>query len=778
MPTLPGLAYPFQALGVRTGPRIRWLAFSRKYLEPLVIGLSAIPFGLAAYQSHPLAAPALAFGFVVFGLVGYGLENWPFQRGAAWVPRFLVLWSIAGLIGNLITFFWLVRGSTLAIAASMWPLLIYGMYFVLRIFRRVQFMPYILAPIIFLTAYALITLSFFADESDPLLNTASAIWLVVAFIAFVVQVRTWDYHVIRFEAFRDLVRWAGSIDAKAEEIQTKLNAMGKRLNLERLTVLRIFRPPARTDLAANHTSLPPGADAGAYHLDWHVEIVANYVPGLKPSDRIKPWSLHHGLLGKAFRERRSVICPDTESVEFKGLFFNPPNATGYLDTRSEIVQPIYESPDGQIIGFVDLQSDRPRSFEEQDLDYLTALAAAIAPLMVKERLGSLIAKVEQLRNELEELDDEHAVFDHLARFAIDHLDVDVVTYYQLGFGNGWPRLPAWHLGSWFPQSLDGQMLHRDNAPQLALVAYWEPLFARDSRNDLRLFPTEAERTSSHFITREQIRSTAFLPMGTRQRRIGALFFSYRAPQQFSPATQLALEILRETVTPHLERTRQLQDTQAGFGQVNLVLHDLVRDSIATNAAIASPLTRLREAIDANNGELTRKYYADLFDPIQAHTNYVSNASLKFNLVGGELLRSGLGLAFAAASGVIAQCYKGCSLRVDIPESVERLPLDLRLAIFSLVTEAAHNAMHSGCAKLVNASVSCKSNQIQVSILSDGDPWNPDAPSKPYSRYGIDARLQLAHNRMSIEHQWSMEGRHLHIAIPILPILDGRDPYVQ
>ncbi|MBI5305475.1 MAG: hypothetical protein HY868_25325 [Chloroflexi bacterium] len=770
----------FSSSNQRKSPRARWLAFTKRYFDPVAIAFSALPILIVAFPSHPIASSASALGILVFALIGFSIERSTLPGLVERLPRLRWLWSFFGLGAVLVIYFLLLRGSPLAVAMSLWPLLISAMYFTLRLVNRIAFIPYIVILAGIFPLYSLGVSLAAPAQIDVGLSIANALWLLIVLAGIVAHVRTWDHYATRFETFRELVRWAGSLDARIEDVQGRLNMLGQSLRLERLTVLRIMRPaapPGQVKPSVYGLTLPEGADPHAFRVPKHVEIIAKYIPGDKHAHAIKPWPLAHGLLAKAYRDRQAVTCPDTHTPLWREFFYNPPDAEAYQDTRAEFVQPIFESPDGEIIGFIDLQSRTPHSIHREEGDYLAALAGAIAPLLTAERLGNLLSAIQHLRDSLNKRDNEREVFDCIARFAIDILDVDVVTYFRLGFGNGWPLTPTWHMGAWFPDWLTTDLFRHPNPPPLFYISQWESVFERESFKNYHLLPPDYRAPpKEYFVTREQIASTVFLPIGTRTRRIGALFLNYRNPQSFSPATRLALEIFRQTISPHLENTRQLDQAHDGFGQVNLVLHDLVRDSIATHTAISPHLSRLGEAIEGEDCYAARVHFHKLAEPLQMHTDYVKTASLKFNLAAGKLLRNGMELALATANGVMEQRYAGRGMRVHVDPAVELLPADLHLALFSNVTEAAHNAVQSGRASFVNIGIYCQPKWVEAQITSDGDAWNPEAPSKPYSRHGIHSRLKLAEAFMRAEYAWTQEGRQLTLRIPILPHVNGKDVY--
>jgi L-methionine (R)-S-oxide reductase len=77
-----------------------------------------------------------------------------------------------------------------------------------------------------------------------------------------------------------------------------------------------------------------------------------------------------GVCGHAFAERRTVIVPNVD--EFAGHIVCSSAA------RSEIVVPVFD-PDGDIIGVLDVDSDRLDDFSETDAAGLEAIVELISP---------------------------------------------------------------------------------------------------------------------------------------------------------------------------------------------------------------------------------------------------------------------------------------------------------------------------------------------------------------------------------------------------------------
>ncbi|MGQ9618627.1 MAG: GAF domain-containing protein [Candidatus Aminicenantia bacterium] len=84
-----------------------------------------------------------------------------------------------------------------------------------------------------------------------------------------------------------------------------------------------------------------------------------------------------GLIGKAFRERRTLLVNDVTK--------DPDYIAPYIDlTKSEMVIPI--KTDTEVIGLLDIQSGRLNEFEEEDVIILETLADILAIIIVNFNL--------------------------------------------------------------------------------------------------------------------------------------------------------------------------------------------------------------------------------------------------------------------------------------------------------------------------------------------------------------------------------------------------------
>lgn len=768
--------------GSRVGPRHRWYSIRSGFVMGALFGFGALALYLFRENHHPIAALAAALSFLVYGVLDQYLGRQFYGTSLRWKRIFWAIWNLIGLLAPLFVYLWLVRGTDSSGPTLLWPLLVYPFYFLLRILHPPKFIPWMVFVIFALPLLGYTIASRLAPQSEPIDNAVSAIWLFVALAVVSVHLRTWDYHKNRFDAYRALAKWAGSSDARLEDVEMQLRTLGAHLNLDRLTVLEVFRPDPGAkfrNLDEENLSYPANVAIHAIRPPLYVNILAKYLRE-ENTNPIYPWPLTRGLLEHAYRERKPIACPDTRLPPCNKIYYNPADGSGYENTRCEFVVPIWDSPKGEIIGFVDLQSAQPNGLQPEDMDYLNALSAAIAPLITKARHEKLLLGIEQIRLSLEKTSDEENIFNVIAGFARDYLDADVVTYYKLGFGSGWPLLPPLQLGAWYPDRLQDVTFLREDVPPVSLVSKWIPVYESDPKSNIQLLPTgwETLDEQEYFILREGIQSTVFLPIGIPSRRVGALFLNFRSPKSFNPSFRLELEILRRVITPHLEYARQINEAYKGFGQTAFVLHDLLRESLGASLFFEPYLAQLKKAHHAGNDAEFDAVHEELKNTLGVHTKTIKTAYLKSTLNHHKRLEEGLASAFRLAAGWLEEQYYGRSFRWEFtpPSIATTLTYDLRMAINSIVVETVHNAIRHGRANLVKVKVQKDGREIIITMLSDGIPWDPANPPVPYSEFGISARLTLACDRMKAEYQWDMEGRELIIRIPILPTLDGRDPY--
>ncbi|HXW05750.1 MAG TPA: GAF domain-containing protein [Vicinamibacterales bacterium] len=113
-------------------------------------------------------------------------------------------------------------------------------------------------------------------------------------------------------------------------------------------------------------ALPDYSWVGIYLLFSNELVLGPYVGKPSPHTRIP---LGRGICGAAASEKATIVVDDVTA--------DPRYLACSVDTRSEIVVPIMH--EGEVLGELDVDSDRPAAFGDRDRQLLERLAAVLAP---------------------------------------------------------------------------------------------------------------------------------------------------------------------------------------------------------------------------------------------------------------------------------------------------------------------------------------------------------------------------------------------------------------
>jgi L-methionine (R)-S-oxide reductase len=111
--------------------------------------------------------------------------------------------------------------------------------------------------------------------------------------------------------------------------------------------------------------LPHYTWVGIYLLEGQELVLGPFVGKPSPHTRIP---LNRGICGAAASQQQTIIVDDVKS--------DPRYLACSLETKSEIVVPIMR--DGQVLGEIDIDSDRPAAFGTPDRILLEKVAQALA----------------------------------------------------------------------------------------------------------------------------------------------------------------------------------------------------------------------------------------------------------------------------------------------------------------------------------------------------------------------------------------------------------------
>lgn len=111
---------------------------------------------------------------------------------------------------------------------------------------------------------------------------------------------------------------------------------------------------------------------GLYEVDRAAEVVRNMAwSGIGPPE-YPTFPVTKGLTGAAIAERRIVNVGDV-SADTRYL-------VALSSTRSEIIVPVFDRDGTNVVGTIDIESERPNAFDAGTQDLLWACSEVIRPL--------------------------------------------------------------------------------------------------------------------------------------------------------------------------------------------------------------------------------------------------------------------------------------------------------------------------------------------------------------------------------------------------------------
>ena len=119
-------------------------------------------------------------------------------------------------------------------------------------------------------------------------------------------------------------------------------------------------------------TLPDYSWVGVYLLDSNELVLGPYAGKPSPHTRIP---LGRGICGAAAAEKATIIVDDVNA--------DPRYLACSADTKSEIVVPIMKG--GEVLGEIDVDSDRPAAFGQPDRRMLESIAMLLADRLFAAR---------------------------------------------------------------------------------------------------------------------------------------------------------------------------------------------------------------------------------------------------------------------------------------------------------------------------------------------------------------------------------------------------------
>lgn len=425
--------------------------------------------------------------------------------------------------------------------------------------------------------------------------------------------------------------------------------------------------------------------------------------------------------------------------------------------KSSLAVPIRS--EGQPVGVLEVLSPRADEFWAFDTEQLTLMADSIGLALARSRHAQ--REAQNLRDTLWEtvrrLSDCESVeemFTVLAAEAHHRLNADVVLLYQLAPGTGFPLAP-YIIGN------TSQPAHPLPAATLAeLLIRWEPHYAALA-TDVHF---AQHRLADDFIVRENLHTLAFLPLGPRSERAGALFIGYRRAHYFSPLEKLTLEAFASLAAEHINRARATWGKYEAFGGVLFGVHGpltLSADSLrrligsAQEALAASETTPATQALAAAQKVVRRLEIAAMLTRLSKRESDETSLQEDVRRAATKILH-------------LAEPVGGRAV-VNIPPEADDLPFAVQDAVYCLALEATANASFHGSAQRIEIELEVEPMELTLTVSDNGRGFDVNAarpgPNGIFEGLGLVQKQFAARGQV---HSTPGAGTQVAIVFPMLP----------
>lgn len=431
-----------------------------------------------------------------------------------------------------------------------------------------------------------------------------------------------------------------------------------------------------------------------------------------------------GISGLVMSSKEWKNIPNVRDPKWNGIYYCAP---GFEDVSSELAVPIIYQ--GKAIGVLDLESPHDHEFDDRDRSALEGFAESLAVsfghfLSIDEKTAGAY----RLAIDTIEASGEHTRVDdwfaQVAESACAHLGALGLAFLRLAPGTGYPLIPpiVW------PANLRGPMPRLpSHIPSGSIVWHiledWQ-LRYWTAEDHWKEWNTQADRWLLDQFRSTGIATLVFVPVGSVDKPLAALFVAYPIRQTVGDVQRLALwnfaaslEKSYLSIAPlPLEIRRSgtaIHEVLSPCTEKLLTQIYQVRTLVGQSPDGLAKLDELEQSVRELNERVKRAIVNDRYDlSIMELEKALKETASDF-----EDLRP----------GQIRIKFENIGLAEDEPLYTRRI-------LYQVIVEAISNAVEHGHCNLVEVYLSRKSDAIMVEITDDGAGLPPNL--KRHSPYGI------------------------------------------
>jgi putative methionine-R-sulfoxide reductase with GAF domain/two-component sensor histidine kinase len=484
-----------------------------------------------------------------------------------------------------------------------------------------------------------------------------------------------------------------------------------------------------------------------------------------PSVKGKSFPSDNGITGHVFTTGKVAAWNDVRNCPYYYQLIPSKVDT----TRSEIAVPIQYR--GEIYGVLDIQSRYPMVYAPADIRSLETIANILGMSMAIENADLLLAEANDLWNKLsQDSSVEAEAFNLIADFGLNKLGADLVIYYPLS-PTGHPFKAPHVIGKLLEPDQMNDRVSNLSSPLVRLIDAWAPRFEPDL-NPESIF-SHRNSTAPPFTEREKIRSVCFIPIGTKNEKLGIIFLNYRRQRDFDSIYRLTVMAFAQAFATLASKARYRQIVFEGFGRPDLGVHNIqakyglkkgiLLEGRSVFATSCRTLFGAREEIQDCGMFTILRNVDEFLSEIRAQT------TVEFD-IWNRTLRE--------AFQDFTRRMKEQSLNrhiwfiTDLDPQIERESPWTRLALYRILTEAVNNAVFHGRTMEVDIVVQRRERSIYLRVINDGHPFPVEARHHR-SRGGIFTLLDELKSQFgafySIKKDEMKSGTILEAEFPALPL---------
>ena len=435
--------------------------------------------------------------------------------------------------------------------------------------------------------------------------------------------------------------------------------------------------------------------------------------------------------------RRAIIEKKTQYVRY--VRRDKDYVSGGLPNKgSEVSVPILAAHEksSDVIGTINVQDNAVGAFTKDDIVIIEQFAEMISQIGIEssQQFDTLLQG--QLAT-LSPITDPVELINQIVSIASTVFPESICCNLRLAIGTGIPLIdPNISPPEPFqrPELFNSPLLLRGDSDLIHWIGQWEEKYLRHPLNGLGL-AENGKGFGSDFRLNEGIESICFLPIGTKQSRLGVLLMFFKDARIFSPGEIHHMRSFVRQIWPHIAIIEHMSSIHEGFSSPRLHFHstlaevglergamDTIFNEIESYIKGTSPYGFQRKVHQLRKGLEKFVQKVDLWEASQ-FLRYQTRKSFSFKTRLEDVCAD------------LQQKYNGVVIRELDAESLEGENPDTKLILLILIEEASRNALLHGEARQVLVRLACHANRIVVEVFDNGIGFDPIEAKRQISKTG-------------------------------------------